>query len=145
MEPSRLSGVTLDQLPASRWGGKVCQLCDEVPVSRTGICIGCDAGLCKSSFHVTWYAGGTNSQLWLITVHLDSAQLHGLLCEVDSDEEQQDKELCDPFFAHCKVHAEKDIAKRKVRSFYQFLAGISVSIAAARLSHSDEKTQVLSV
>lgn len=43
---------------------------------------------------------------------LFSAQQHGLLCEVDSDEEG--KELCDPFFAHCKAHADKDIAKRKV-------------------------------
>ena len=46
---------------------------------------------------------------------LFSAQQHGLLCEVDSDEEDQSKELCDPFFAHCKAHADKDIAKRKVR------------------------------
>ncbi len=44
-----------------------------------------------------------------------SAQNHGLLCEVDSDEEDESKELCDPFFAHCKAHADKDIAKRKVR------------------------------
>ncbi len=41
-----------------------------------------------------------------------SAQRFGLLCEVDGDEE--DKELCDPYFAHCKAHADKDIAKRKV-------------------------------
>lgn len=55
MEPGLLSGVTLDQLPASRWGSKSCQLCEDLRMSRTGICIGCDAGLCKSSFHVTWY------------------------------------------------------------------------------------------
>lgn len=48
-------------------------------------------------------------------VVLFSAQQHGLLCEVDSDEENENKELCDPFFAHCKAHADKDIAKRKVR------------------------------
>lgn len=45
---------------------------------------------------------------------LFSAQQHGLLCEVDS-EEDEGKELCDPFFAHCKAHADKDFAKRKVR------------------------------
>lgn len=54
MEPSLLSGVTLDQFPSSRWGSKSCQLCEDVRMSKTGICIGCDAGLCKSSFHVTW-------------------------------------------------------------------------------------------
>ena len=42
-----------------------------------------------------------------------SAQQHGLLCEADSEDEDN-KELCDPFFAHCKVHADKDITKRKV-------------------------------
>ena len=43
-----------------------------------------------------------------------SAQKHGLLCEVDSDDE--DKEVCEPFFAHCKAHSIKEIAKRKVMS-----------------------------
>ena len=41
-----------------------------------------------------------------------SAQKHGLLCEVDSDDE--DKELCEPFFAHCKAHSIKEVTKRKV-------------------------------
>ncbi len=54
MEPSLLSGVTLDQFPPTRWGSKTCQLCEDARMSKTGICIGCDAGLCKSSFHVTW-------------------------------------------------------------------------------------------
>jgi hypothetical protein len=111
MEPTLLSGVTLDQLPASRWGNKACQLCEDVSMSRTGVCIGCDAGLCKSSFHVTWYVVGSPH---IVSVFLYSAQQHGLLCEVESYEEQEDKELCDPFFAHCKAHADKDIAKRKV-------------------------------
>ena len=43
---------------------------------------------------------------------VSSAQKHGLLCEVDSDDE--DKELCEPFFAHCKAHSVKEITKRKV-------------------------------
>lgn len=55
MEPNLLSGVTLDQFPSTRWGSKSCQLCEDSRMSRTGICIGCDAGLCKSSFHVTWW------------------------------------------------------------------------------------------
>ena len=49
---------------------------------------------------------------------LCSAQKHGLLCEVDSDDE--DKELCEPFFAHCKAHSIKEIAKRKVKNLYSF-------------------------
>ena len=54
IQPEQLCGMTLDQLPASRWGSKVCQLCDDTAMSKTGVCIGCDAGLCKNFFHVTW-------------------------------------------------------------------------------------------
>ena len=54
VEPQQLFGVTLDQMPAARWGNKTCQLCDDLRLSKTGVCINCDAGLCKSSFHVTW-------------------------------------------------------------------------------------------
>ena len=48
----------------------------------------------------------------MISVAMTSAQKHGLLCEVDSDDE--DKELCEPFFAHCKAHSVKEVTKRKV-------------------------------
>jgi hypothetical protein len=55
VEPTLLSGVTLDCISAVRWGAKRCQLCEDEFYSRTGVCIGCDAGLCKSFFHSTWY------------------------------------------------------------------------------------------
>jgi hypothetical protein len=45
-----------------------------------------------------------------------SAQKYGLLCEVESDDDE-DKELCEPFFAHCKAHSIKEIAKRKVKNY----------------------------
>lgn len=32
-----------------------CVLCDDERISRTGVCITCDAGMCKTSFHVTWW------------------------------------------------------------------------------------------
>lgn len=32
---------------------KICALCDNIRHSRTGVCIKCDAGLCKTYFHVT--------------------------------------------------------------------------------------------
>ncbi len=54
VEPTLLSGVTLDRISAGRWGAKDCQLCQEEIYSRTGIIINCDAGLCKACFHVTW-------------------------------------------------------------------------------------------
>ena len=33
---------------------QACQLCEDEQYARTGVCISCDAGLCKSFFHVTW-------------------------------------------------------------------------------------------
>lgn len=77
----KLWPVVLDEIPPGRWGEQVrlvvvvdrnknilfchfilhlflpilqiCSLCDDIRYSRTGICIQCDAGLCKSYFHVT--------------------------------------------------------------------------------------------
>ncbi len=54
VEPTELSGITLDHLSAGRWGARECQLCLEVVYSRTGVVINCDAGMCKTYFHVTW-------------------------------------------------------------------------------------------
>lgn len=62
-----------------------------------------------------------------------SAQQQGLLCEVDSEEEEDDKELCDPFFAHCKAHADKDIAKRKVKSYHLCFANENLWLSAVKL------------
>ena len=55
--------VVLDEIPAQSWGAQACSLCDDALLSRTGVCIKCDAGLCRSYFHVT------------------CAQKHGYLCD----------------------------------------------------------------
>jgi len=31
-----------------------CSLCEDELLRRTGVCISCDAGMCRSYFHVTW-------------------------------------------------------------------------------------------
>lgn len=51
-------------MPYNRWGAKSCALCSDPWLSRTGVCIGCDAGMCRTFFHVTWYA--SNGDLWTI-------------------------------------------------------------------------------
>ena len=53
-EVDQLSSVTLFEMPYSKWGAKICSLCVDERFARTGVCIGCDAGMCKSYFHVTW-------------------------------------------------------------------------------------------
>jgi hypothetical protein len=30
-------------------------LCEDKRFEMTGVCIGCDAGMCKTFFHVTWW------------------------------------------------------------------------------------------
>lgn len=53
-EVDQLSSVTLFEMQYSKWGAKTCSLCEDDHFARTGVCIGCDAGMCKTYFHVTW-------------------------------------------------------------------------------------------
>ncbi|KAG7308250.1 hypothetical protein JYU34_006929 [Plutella xylostella] len=93
-EVERLSGVTLFEMAYSRWGARACALCDDATLARTGVAIGCDAGLCKTYFHVT------------------CGQRCGLLAEAHSSEAEQ----ADPFYAHCRLHSDKTLVARRRRS-----------------------------
>lgn len=53
-EVDQLSMVTLFEMQYNKWGSKKCSLCDDDKFAWTGVCIGCDAGMCKTFFHVTW-------------------------------------------------------------------------------------------
>ncbi|CAH0605802.1 unnamed protein product [Chrysodeixis includens] len=94
-EVERLSGVTLFEMAYSRWGARSCALCDDATLARTGVCVGCDAGLCKTFFHVT------------------CGQRAGLLAEAHSEEAEQ----ADPFYAHCKLHSDKTLVKKRKRNW----------------------------
>lgn len=52
-DTEKLWPVVLDEIPAQRWGEQACSLCEDPCLTRTGIVIKCDAGLCKTYFHVT--------------------------------------------------------------------------------------------
>lgn len=95
-EVDHLSSVTLFEMQYSKWGAKTCSLCEDAHFSRCGVCIGCDAGMCKTYFHVT------------------CAQAAGLLSETHSEEADH----ADPFYAHCKIHSDKTLIKRRKRNFY---------------------------
>lgn len=94
-EVDQLSSVTLFEMPYNKWGAKTCSLCDDTKFARTGVCIGCDAGMCKTYFHVT------------------CAQYAGLLSEAHSEEADQ----ADPFYAHCKIHSDKTLIKHRKRNY----------------------------
>nr|CAD7199528.1 unnamed protein product [Timema douglasi] len=82
-------------MPYSKWGAKTCCLCEDGHFARTGVCIGCDAGMCRTYFHVT------------------CAQREGLLSEAHSEEVDQ----ADPFYAHCKMHTDKMHLRRRRRNW----------------------------
>ncbi|XP_034669064.1 PHD finger protein 14 [Drosophila subobscura] len=94
-EVEQLSSVTLFEMQYSKWGAKVCSLCENSLFARTGVCIGCDAGMCKTYFHVT------------------CAQVAGFLIEAHHEDD-----AADPFYAHCKVHSEKEMIKKRRRNYH---------------------------
>ncbi|KAJ3640977.1 hypothetical protein Zmor_027508 [Zophobas morio] len=94
-EVDKLTSVTLFEMPYSKWGAKSCSLCQDDRFARTGVCIGCDAGMCKTYFHVT------------------CAQREGFLSEAHSEEVDQ----ADPFYAHCKLHSDKTLVKRRKKNY----------------------------
>ncbi|XP_060523888.1 PHD finger protein 14 isoform X2 [Cylas formicarius] len=94
-EVDKLTSVTLFEMPYSKWGAKSCSLCTDDRFARTGVCIGCDAGMCRTYFHVT------------------CAQREGFLSEAHSEEVDQ----ADPFYAHCKLHSDKTLVKRRKRNY----------------------------
>lgn len=90
----KLSPVTLFEMPYSKWGAKACSLCEDDRYSHTGVCINCDAGMCRNFFHVT------------------CAQKEGLLSKASTEED-----IADPFFAYCKLHSEKNVSRSKRRNY----------------------------
>lgn len=49
-------------------------------------------------------------------LHFCSAQREGLLSEAHSEEVDQ----ADPFYAHCKLHSDKSLVRRRRRNFLAF-------------------------
>ncbi|KAG8443082.1 hypothetical protein GDO86_011776 [Hymenochirus boettgeri] len=90
----KLRPVTLTEMNYSKYGAKECSFCEDPRFARTGVCISCDAGMCRAYFHVT------------------CAQKEGLLSEAAAEEE-----IADPFFAYCKQHADRFDRKWKRKNY----------------------------
>lgn len=89
--------LSLFKLPYAKYGAKVCTLCEEERLARTGVCIECDAGMCRTYFHAS------------------CAQRMGLLQEAHLEEPET--ETIDKFYAHCKMHSDKLLTKRRRQNF----------------------------
>jgi len=95
------------------WGRRVCSICSTSPyesevsggvrLSRTGVIIQCDAGLCKSYFHVS------------------CAQAAGLLSEptyvMANNVTHTAEAVMDAYLAHCKVHSDRTVVKKRRRAY----------------------------
>ncbi|XP_075067847.1 PHD finger protein 14 isoform X2 [Mixophyes fleayi] len=90
----KLRPVTLTEMNYSKYGAKECSFCEDSRFARTGVCISCDAGMCRAFFHVT------------------CAQKEGLLSEAAAEED-----IADPFFAYCKQHADRFDRKWKRKNY----------------------------
>uniref|UniRef100_A0A8C7YZH9 PHD finger protein 14 n=1 Tax=Oryzias sinensis TaxID=183150 RepID=A0A8C7YZH9_9TELE len=88
---------------AGRWDE--CSFCEDARFARTGVCISCDAGMCRSYFHVT------------------CAQREGLLSEAAAEED-----IADPFFAYCKQHADRFDRKWKRKNYLALQSYCKVSL-----------------
>ncbi|XP_028394581.1 PHD finger protein 14-like [Dendronephthya gigantea] len=123
--PEKLEGVVLIDMPASKWGAKECNLCEDPSLSRTGVCIGCDAGLCKTFFHAS------------------CAQKKGLLSELP---EEDDEDVADPLYAHCKLHLDKSIAKKKRQAYLTYVSNVrkfkQIDVDMNHKSRVEESLQV---
>ena len=97
----KLQTVVLDDITPSRWGSRQCKLCEDQRFSKTGICIECDAGLCKTYFHAS------------------CAQMNGLLTEIPPAGHLDDNDA-DPLYAHCRMHSDKTVVKARINSWLAF-------------------------
>lgn len=113
-DTDKLWPVVLDEINKSRWGEQACSLCEETQLSRTGICIKCDAGLCKTWFHVT------------------CAQKNGYLVD------PLQMNSSDPFLAYCKQHNEKALIKNRKINYLAMISNYnSIKMNNQRLFEVD--------
>jgi len=91
-DPDRITRATLFELNYQSWGKRACMLCKDIKFARTGLCIECDAGMCRQYFHVT------------------CAQEAGLLSEPSAEDSEQ-------FFGHCKAHSDKELIKKRKKNW----------------------------
>ncbi|KAL5256492.1 hypothetical protein ACHWQZ_G011660 [Mnemiopsis leidyi] len=106
-DTSKLEPIITTDIPPSKFGYKKCDLCEDDRFAYSGLVVECDAGLCKSNFHIT------------------CAQKLGFLME-NSNENEDIK--ANPFFTHCKIHVDKDLARPKKKAYNLLMEHLKASL-----------------
>ncbi|BHF58941.1 PHD finger protein 14 [Sparganum proliferum] len=112
MEVDPSSDMQKPETVCKEWSSRECCLCEDKFFAWTGVCISCDAGLCKNYFHVT------------------CAQKQGLLVEPAFEENPSD-----PFFAQCRQHTDKTVAKGRRRNYLTTVNRCKVLLQMAQEQH----------
>ena len=103
-DTTRLEPIITTDIPPSKFGYKKCDLCEDERFAYSGLVMECDAGLCKSKFHIT------------------CARKLGFLMENTNEDVKTN-----PFFTHCKVHVDKDIARPKKKAYRLLMEHLKAS------------------
>lgn len=113
--------IQLDELNRKQYGTKECMLCDDRLVAKTGICVKCDAGLCKSSFHVT------------------CAQKYGLLSRPQSsgDPCSSASNHGETYIVYCSLHSVEEQMKKRQKWF--IIESKTMELRKQRLQDASEQ------
>ena len=107
-EPERVACVTVFEMSYAQFGRKACFLCADTKTARTGVCINCDAGMCKQFFHASCgHAGGLLSEPAYSSAG-DPATATAVA-------------TADHYLGHCKIHTDRTVIRKRKQNFLSHL------------------------
>ena len=105
-EPERVACVTVFKISYTQFGRRPCFLCTDTKTAKTGVCINCDAGMCKQFFHVS------------------CGHAAGLLSEPAyscGDVSSMTVATADHYLGHCKIHTDRTVIRKRKQNFLTHL------------------------
>ena len=105
-EPDRVACVTVFEMSYTQFGRRPCFLCTDTKTAKTGVCINCDAGMCKQFFHVS------------------CGHAAGLLSEPAyscGDVSSMTVATADHYLGHCKIHTDRTVIRNRKQNFLSHL------------------------
>ena len=105
-EPDRVACVTVFEMSYTQFGRRPCSLCTDTKTAKTGVCINCDAGMCKQFFHVSCgHAAGLLSEPAYSSGDVSSTTVA----------------TADHYLGHCKIHTDRTVIRKRKQNFLSHL------------------------